>query len=888
LSEEQDDAVHAATDQNIISVIEVENCCPGQALRFTEGVPNSIVNTQAYVVRGSDVSSINSDAGQGLVCGGYTTDQLVAAEEEKSAGEAGGCAGCMAAPPNLTSWWPGDNNADDIKDHNPGVLKLGILNNTYFAAAFVNGMVGNTFSFDGVDDYVIVQPRNNLNPRSEITLSAWVRAESWRNGTVVQKEGQYGLFAHDKNLTINLPGVENGTVSIPVPSFREFHFIAATYNGSVLKLYVDGIVKNQSNASGLLAETDEPFYIGTSNFGAPDDEHFYGQIDELQLYNRSLAASEIKAEFTARHAGKCKPACSVAYSVKQLESRLIREVVSGSLSQLSPHLDVATTLGDYLTISMLNASDIPVKVTVAHPAEKLVVSNSEMRVVSAFSIAMENYLPPAKLELSVPVPANDSAAWLFVHFGDTWLRLNGERKNNKLVIVLSPEEINRYFLASGAQRAALFTVLSISDLFADRLEKVYDGGGKRAVLFVQGITVTQLSVKKFVYEYEAAQDDVKVYSFAYTPTRPLDEIAKSLAEQASSVLLEDGVNELYIVPYSFGGLVTQDALTYAKNNGLALATLSKKVIYVGTPFGGSPLLEIWNRFFSYILNTRVAAGIFSVPTMDKDIVEHLKAGKQELKPSVDADYGLVIGTLSYPWTEAFFNTTNDGVIADPAAHPQWFNESKSCDSNVLRVHVTHDQLPGTWSVRDFVYKLTNVERARANPSAPLLGYSQSVDVRLGSCQPGDRIVIVGDYVADKERPYPCSCGDGVCGVGENAKTCPEDCASAWQRFNFCLFMPWIINAILVVILAATSIYIYRKEKTHERGKGFGVLITLLVIIFAMVLAHYLECRFLLPLAVILILLMVIMIAAALFHFRKPKPLRSLDDALKRLHSMLKK
>jgi len=53
---------------------------------------------------------------------------------------------CVPPPPNMVSWWGGDNNALDMAGTNIGTLQGG----TTYAA----GKVGQTFSFGGVNDYV--------------------------------------------------------------------------------------------------------------------------------------------------------------------------------------------------------------------------------------------------------------------------------------------------------------------------------------------------------------------------------------------------------------------------------------------------------------------------------------------------------------------------------------------------------------------------------------------------------------------------------------------------------------------------------------------------------------------------------------------------------------
>src|SRR5438105_9651082 len=56
---------------------------------------------------------------------------------------------CAPPPPDIVSWWPGDGDANDIQGNNDGTLQNG--------ATFAAGLVGQAFSFDGVNDYVEVQ-----------------------------------------------------------------------------------------------------------------------------------------------------------------------------------------------------------------------------------------------------------------------------------------------------------------------------------------------------------------------------------------------------------------------------------------------------------------------------------------------------------------------------------------------------------------------------------------------------------------------------------------------------------------------------------------------------------------------------------------------------------
>ena len=76
---------------------------------------------------------------------------------------------CAPVPAGLVAWWPGDEQVTNLAGA-PGMLKLG--------TTVVPGLVGQAFSFDGVDDYVDVGPGFDLD---QITVDAWVNVDPATN-----------------------------------------------------------------------------------------------------------------------------------------------------------------------------------------------------------------------------------------------------------------------------------------------------------------------------------------------------------------------------------------------------------------------------------------------------------------------------------------------------------------------------------------------------------------------------------------------------------------------------------------------------------------------------------------------------------------------------------
>ena len=220
--------------------------------------------------------------------------------------------GCTPPPANMVSWWPGDGNTRDIQGGNNGILQGG--------ATFASGEVGQAFSFDGVDDQVVVPHNANQNGGTQITIDAWVNPIDAGHGRSIANKrspsniGGYTLetvhspFGPDNSLQwVIMIGGTFRTLQSPanVLTVGTFQHVAATYDGGTMRLYVDGVEKANMAVTGAIDPVTDPFVIGRNVFAPADVWH--GLIDELEVFNRALSQSEIQAIFNAGAAGKCKP-----------------------------------------------------------------------------------------------------------------------------------------------------------------------------------------------------------------------------------------------------------------------------------------------------------------------------------------------------------------------------------------------------------------------------------------------------------------------------------------------------------------------------------------------------------------------------------------------------
>ncbi len=219
---------------------------------------------------------------------------------------------CTAPPPDLAAWYPGDNNSRDIAGGNNGSLQNG--------TTFAPGKVGQAFSFDGTDDQIVVHHNANQNGGTQITIDAWINLSASLHGQpIANKRSASNVGGYTFETTHSPFGPDNGLqwaimisgvyhiLQTPanVLTLGTFQHVAATYDGAMMRIYVDGVEVANMAASGTIDPTTDPFLVGRNAPNLSIDWH--GLIDELELFNRALSQPEIAAIFNAGASGKCKP-----------------------------------------------------------------------------------------------------------------------------------------------------------------------------------------------------------------------------------------------------------------------------------------------------------------------------------------------------------------------------------------------------------------------------------------------------------------------------------------------------------------------------------------------------------------------------------------------------
>lgn len=169
----------------------------------------------------------------------------------------------------------------------------------------VDGVSGKGLAFTGTGYITLGQVFSN-NVQNELTLSAWIKPDATTDGYqgIIMHGGPnvdtYALYIlqSSNRIAFKTSGTSNSWTYIDgVTTLWDgnWHNIAVTYDGSKKSIYMDGSVLLTVDATGTI-ESGEGYNLLV---GAGRDEInptllYYGQIDEVRIYNTALSSIEIK------------------------------------------------------------------------------------------------------------------------------------------------------------------------------------------------------------------------------------------------------------------------------------------------------------------------------------------------------------------------------------------------------------------------------------------------------------------------------------------------------------------------------------------------------------------------------------------------------------------
>ncbi len=178
---------------------------------------------------------------------------------------------------------------------------------------WTDGMIGGALDFDGVDDVVELGALDVV--AGQITLAAWINADDFEinDARIITKAKEWGGNDHwwmistisETSLRFRLKtddGQDTATlVSDPVLEAGVWTHVAASWDGSMMRLYKDGVevASQEKGGAAVAVDTAVKAAIGSQPSDAFDHDpnhvakFFDGLIDDVRIYDQALPVAEI-------------------------------------------------------------------------------------------------------------------------------------------------------------------------------------------------------------------------------------------------------------------------------------------------------------------------------------------------------------------------------------------------------------------------------------------------------------------------------------------------------------------------------------------------------------------------------------------------------------------
>ena len=137
----------------------------------------------------------------------------------------------------------------------------------------------------------------DLQLSSAMTLEAWInpaKIDAWRTAIMKERTGDLAYALYSSGLNKPSAYVPSGSVlASPALVANTWTHLAATYDGTTIRLYVNGVQKATAASASTLLASAGPLRLGGNSIWG---EYFAGKLDDVRIYDKALTAAQIQAD----------------------------------------------------------------------------------------------------------------------------------------------------------------------------------------------------------------------------------------------------------------------------------------------------------------------------------------------------------------------------------------------------------------------------------------------------------------------------------------------------------------------------------------------------------------------------------------------------------------
>lgn len=207
----------------------------------------------------------------------------------------------------LVGWWPFTGNANDLSGNgNNGTNNGATLTTDRF------GNLNKAYDFDGVSQFIEIPSNAGLRVSNFYSISVWISSDIWSfnapldEHAIVSKiangnwNGGYEIYSGGNGFILHTGRIgSNFLISSGSYLINTWYFITVTFDGTNVRLFINGILVDSINKVGSLETSNVPLRFGRRGGAGDYNNWFNGKIDDIGIWNRALTQQEITNLYNA-------------------------------------------------------------------------------------------------------------------------------------------------------------------------------------------------------------------------------------------------------------------------------------------------------------------------------------------------------------------------------------------------------------------------------------------------------------------------------------------------------------------------------------------------------------------------------------------------------------
>lgn len=178
----------------------------------------------------------------------------------------------------------------------------------FFANIHPQSTAGTALQFDGIDDWVEIPDSPSLNPTDQITVEVWAYSDVFDRSQWQEFVMKGGNSPPSEPRQYYLrPYLDRGTAQFLIHDLNTdysessedtlmngiWYHVAGTYDGNVLKIYVNGTLQG-TDTLGSVSIVESSEVLAFARLGSIDAEYYQGLLDEVRIWNVARTQAEIQ------------------------------------------------------------------------------------------------------------------------------------------------------------------------------------------------------------------------------------------------------------------------------------------------------------------------------------------------------------------------------------------------------------------------------------------------------------------------------------------------------------------------------------------------------------------------------------------------------------------